>query len=216
MFLILKENAVATASKSKTGLPLGCSKHPTIIFGLKKLPSPPYNSSIVFLSFLFLSNISRSCCVTLVMYQNTTTALAKKGLLLDWEPECAFELVSIVSPIRDYRLCWLLNHQLGYQLKWKEELPLITAKGKQKALFNLYAYHDELNWLQYYFINNKYLGEHLVPELKQVDHFLLIEGNQADQAKAAALHMLRQSPMVQAVFDVDANGLRSKQNLIFE
>ncbi len=135
---------------------------------------------------------------------------------MDWEPECSFELVAIVSSARDYRICWLLNHQLGYQLEWKEEVPLVIAKKRQRALFNLFAYHDELNWQQYYFINNKHLADHLVPELKQVDHFLLIDGSSAEPEKIRVMDVLRQSPLVQAVFDVEVDSLKSKKNLIFE
>ncbi len=142
--------------------------------------------------------------------------MAKKGILLDWEPDCSFELVSIISSVRDYRICWLLNTQLGYQLQWKEEVPLLIAKGKQRALFNRFAYHDELNWLEFHFINNKYLGEHLVPELKEVDYFLLVDGSHAGEEKARAIDVLRASPLIQAVVEVDANDLRSKKNLIFE
>lgn len=144
------------------------------------------------------------------------SGLAKKGIMLDWEPECTFELISIVSHVRDYRICWMLNSQLNLQLEWKEEVPLLSGKGKQKSLFNRFYYNDELNWLHYHFINNKYLGDNLVPELKQVDHFLLVEGNNADQEKARIMATLKQSPMIQAVLDVDPNKLRSKQNLIFE
>jgi hypothetical protein len=149
-------------------------------------------------------------------YTKHIPGLAKKGITLDWEPECSFELISIISSVRDYRICWLLNNQLGYHLEWKEEVPLLIGKGIQKAVFNLFAYHDELNWLQYHFINNKYLGDYLVPELKEVDHFLLIDGMHAPEEKERAIQVLRASPLIQAVVAVDGNSLRSKKNLIFE
>lgn len=135
---------------------------------------------------------------------------------MDWEPACAFELISIVSSIRDYRICWLLNQELGYRLEWKEEVPLTTEKGRQRALFTRFAFEDELNKLKYHFINNKYLGENLVPEQKQVDYFLLIEGSHAQIEQQRALQILRESPLVQTAFTLDANSLRSKKNLIFE
>lgn len=149
-------------------------------------------------------------------YIKSFPALAKKGLSLDWEPECSFELISIVSPVRDYRICWLLNNRLNFQLEWVEEVPLLSGKGIQKSLFNRFYYNDELNWLHYHFVNNKYLGDNLIPELKQVDHFLLVEGNNAHQEKARVITILKQSPIIQAVLDVDPNTLRSKKNLIFE
>ncbi|CAN5139197.1 hypothetical protein BH09BAC1_BH09BAC1_25520 [soil metagenome] len=180
-----------------------------------KLTCLPYTYLLLFLISHFLSPISHLLSVPLV-YTKRIPALAKKGILLDWEPECSFELVSIISSVRDYRICWLLNTQLHYQLEWKEEVPLLVAKGKQRALFNLFAYHDELNWLQFHFINNKYLGEHLVPELREVDHFLLIDGSYSIQEKAKAIDVLKASPLIQAVVEVDADSLRSKKNLIFE
>jgi hypothetical protein len=149
-------------------------------------------------------------------YTKLFEALAKKGLTLEWEPECSFELISIVSPIRDYRICWLLNHHLSYQLEWKEEVPLLGGRGKQKTLFNRYSYNDELNWLQFHFINNKYLGKNLVPELEQVDHLFLVDGTNAAIEKERIITTLKSLPLIQAVFAVNPNELRSKKNLIFE
>lgn len=142
--------------------------------------------------------------------------MAKHTLHLDVAYDFDFELISIVSAERDYRLCWQLNKELGLDFTRQDEIPIHYQKKKKFAYFNLYYYEDELNWLQYYFINNKSQGESLIPELKQVDHLLLIKGSEAELVKDETIKCLKAMSQVQAILDTNPEHLRSKYNLIFE
>ena len=142
--------------------------------------------------------------------------MAKRTLQLDVAYDFDFELISIVSAERDYRLCWLLNRDFKLDFKRQEEIPIHYAKKKKYAYFNLYYFEDELNWLQYYFINNKSQGESLIPELKQVDYLLLIKGGEADSFKDEIMQGLNRMNQVQAILDTNPEHLSSKYNLIFE
>lgn len=142
--------------------------------------------------------------------------MAKRTLYLEPEFDYDFELISIVSPVRDYRLCWHLHQLLSLDFVRQDEIVLHYPKKHKYGYYNLFYYEDELNWLQYYFINNRSLGENLIPELKQVDYFLLIKGGNADVERDTAINALKQLEQVQAVLSTDPEGLKSKQNLIFE
>lgn len=142
--------------------------------------------------------------------------MAKRTLYLKPDYDYDFELISIISPIRDYRLCWHINNKLNLDFARQEEIPLHYPKKHKYAYYNLFYFEDEMNWLQYYFINNRSLGEHLIPELKQVDYFLLIKGGNAATEKDAVVDILRGLEQVQAVLTIDPTTLKSKQNLIFE
>lgn len=143
--------------------------------------------------------------------------MSKKSLYLDLDFDYDFELISIVSSYRDYRICWHLNQQLGLDLAFKEELKLEKAqKRKASAYFNLYAYTDELNKTQYYLVSNKSAGEFLVPELKEVDFFLQFSGGNSPLEKDKIVQTLKGLSVIEAVFATDPASLKSKQNLVFE
>lgn len=146
----------------------------------------------------------------------TPLRLAKHTLHLEPDYDCDFELISIISGIRDYRLCWHLNQHLGFDFARQPEIQLHYPKKQKYGYFNLYEYEDELNWLQYYFIVNKSLGENLIPELKQVDYLLLIKGGSVGMDTESLLHNLKQIKYVEAAFQTDPTTLRSRQNLILE
>ncbi|MDX2003454.1 MAG: IPExxxVDY family protein [Chitinophagales bacterium] len=141
--------------------------------------------------------------------------MSRKNLLLDIGYDYDFELISIISSWRDYRLCWLLNKTCGIELMKLEDLK-IEYPRKQAAFFHLYHYNDELNWTQYYFIANKSGGEALIPELKQVDYFVQIAGGNASNEKDRILGFLKENRAIEAVFETKPMELKSKQNLIIE
>lgn len=142
--------------------------------------------------------------------------MAKHTLHLEPDYDSDFELISIISAIRDYRLCWHLNQELGFDFVRQPEIQLHYAKKQKYGYFNLYRFDDELNWLEYYFIMNKSLGENLIPELKQVDYFLLIKGGSVGMDTENLLRDLKKIKYVEAAFQTDPSTLRSRQNLILE
>ena len=127
-----------------------------------------------------------------------------------------FKLISIVSSLRDYRLCWQINRTLRLDLSKKNDLEVTDVKKRQQAHFSLFSHEDEINFLQYFFIGNKASGAYFIPELKQVDYLLMIRGDAADTEKQDILQQLKNLRGMEAVFETDAETLRSKQNLIFE
>jgi hypothetical protein len=142
--------------------------------------------------------------------------LSRKNLYLDVDYDYDFELISIVSSYRDYRICWHINQELMIDLTRQEDIKIEFRSRKQSAWFNLYSYKDEINWLQYYVIANKSAGEVLVPELKEVDYFLQISGGNAANEKERVLEGLKRIHLIEAVFATDPAELKSKQNLVFE
>ncbi len=135
---------------------------------------------------------------------------------MTFDIELEFDLFCIISSVRDYRLCWMMNRALDIDLRREEELEMHYPKKRKLAYFNTYQHIDELNRAKYDLIANKETGEYLIPELKQVDHLFLIEDFSSGIEKKEMLSILRNIPAVEAVFQTDPNELRSKHNLILE
>ena len=127
-----------------------------------------------------------------------------------------FELVSIVSSVRDYRLCHQINRELHFDLIRKNDLEITNDKKRSQSKFSLFIYEDEINFLQYFFINNKCSGSNLIPEMRQVDYFLMIRGDAAGLVKYDIMQQLKGLDSIQALFEIDPKSLKSKKYLIFE
>ena len=144
--------------------------------------------------------------------------MSKKNLHLDFEYDYDFELIAIVSSYRDYRVCWHINKALGTGLAQVREDVKLERPGKlQSAIFfNLFSYEDEINRTKYYLVSNKSSGDYLVPEMKEVDFFLQIAGDNSLMGNTQMIDTLKGIDIIEAVFATDPMTLRSKQNLVFE
>lgn len=145
-------------------------------------------------------------------------ASALKKTLLDFEPDFGFTLFAIVSPARAFKLCWHLDEKLNLCLHRQEDLQLTSKRAKQSLYFPLFEHvpadPEEESYLDYQFIGNKTSNGYLIPEQKVVDYYFRIEGELLEKEIESVEDTLSSLPGVQHVFKVDANTLKSKQNLI--
>lgn len=137
-------------------------------------------------------------------------------LVLDTEFEYDFDLIALVSPVKDYRLCWLINKHLNIDLCRNEDLEINLTREKKLAYFSLYSYYDNLDKLSVFLLNNKFNNDYLLPELKQADFLLMIKGGLADIEKDRYVSAIKAIPVVQTLFEINPYSLKSKQNLIFD
>ena len=149
-------------------------------------------------------------------------------LTLDLEDD--YLLIGIHSTEEDYRLAYLLNKHLKTKLvRYKHHLDFKNSTAE----FPLFEYKDECNFINYYLINNKYstlvnntnntgLFEgsystilNLIPEKKNVDFFLKIEGCNQQDLTVSLVNKLNKINQVITSYAIDTNTLKSKNNLIF-
>jgi hypothetical protein len=83
-------------------------------------------------------------------------------------------MIGITTTLKDYKLCWLLNNYLGLQFarSLREDFKLVK-KGRT-YFFSLFEYKNEYTHTEHYLYCNKYDGESLLPELKQMDFLWLL------------------------------------------
>lgn len=157
-------------------------------------------------------------------------------MLLDEVEEDHFQLVAIYCSIEEYKMAYLLNKHL--KLKLQRERQDVDYKHKDiQALYALYTFKDPTNYRTYNLVTNRFKGEakkvlssgslfleeevrpqevQLIPEHKKVDYFLKIEEEIPIIQLNRLVHIISQIPQVQAAYKIDADQLKSKQNLIFE
>lgn len=149
--------------------------------------------------------------------------------LLTLELEDDYLLVGIHSTEEDYRLAYLLNKHLKTKLiRFKYHLDFKDSNAE----FPLFEYKDENNFMNYYLINNKYSqlvnnqqeglfeGDYsaityLIPEKKNVDFFLKIEGCNQQNLVNSVVDKLNNIQQIITSYSIEPNTLKSKDHLIF-
>jgi hypothetical protein len=131
---------------------------------------------------------------------------------LEIEEDYSFELIGISSHVHDYRLAWALNKHMEWQLTRQNDVEIKTSK--QLSYHSLYEFDHECEMIFIALMRNKSQDGYLLPELQQFDYVLKIENMQYDLTDDF-VKQLRKTPYIQTVMTVDAERIKSRQNLIY-
>lgn len=140
--------------------------------------------------------------------------MRKSKLLVDYEID--FTLWALLSPMREYKLAWYMNQLLHIRLVKDKDIEFAFTNQPDLCISN-YIFATEHNVLR--LLRNRSVSEldqaFLIPELKQFDYLLVLqgEGTMFDQTDLVAV--LHKIPTVEFVKPIDVESLKSKDNLIF-
>lgn len=139
-----------------------------------------------------------------------------KKVKLTIEHTYDFDLLGIVSPVKDYKMAWLINRQLHLDLIRIEDLEIeflsdLNLKISQYFLSLPYGF---IQLLKNKAINSSLQVSYLIPELKTVDYFLLVQDQTFQVNTKGFVSELSQNPFVQNVINLDIQKLKSKDNLL--
>jgi hypothetical protein len=125
-------------------------------------------------------------------------------------------LLGIVAPVKDYQLCWQLNHILRFDFRLNNDLEIQLTKRQRKYYFAIYEYPEPLTSLTHYLYNNQFDGEYLLPEFRHLDFLWLMKGDTVGDEDMQHLAVtLRSISGVQLVSELPAAQVKNKQHLIF-
>jgi hypothetical protein len=139
-----------------------------------------------------------------------------KKAKLQIEPAFDFELLGIVSPIREYRMAWLVNQELELNLVKADDLELefLNAERLEIAQYLLSLPHGFIQLLKNKAINSTQQAAYLIPELKNLDYFLLVQDETEELDLINFVKKLSRNPLVQSIVRIDITKLKSKENLL--
>lgn len=113
-----------------------------------------------------------------------------------------------------YRLCWAINNKLGLQLEKLDQDVCILSKDIE-SYHQYFLYESVEDNVIFSLVKNRgELGGLLMPNFPKMDYFLKIENY--SQEEDMFLDQVRKLPWVNAVFNIQVNELKYKENLIFE
>lgn len=133
-------------------------------------------------------------------------------LNLDVEIEYDFQLIAISSVHKPHTLSWAINRDLESTLALE---PNYVIKTKSQ-LKEFKRYRSNIDGFCFVLLCNKNNNLRLVKELPTVDYFIKFYADELAFSEEELVSRLRKLKMVQAVFMIDVNSLKSKQVFIFD
>lgn len=140
-----------------------------------------------------------------------------KRVLLDIHTEPAwYTLVGISCHLRDYRLSYLVNENLGFRLVRLNDMPYLPQGAKERLLFSLYSWKDDDRYNTYYLLTNRSEESLLIPQMRQADFLLLIEGPFKKKQQDDLLSRLRAVPNVLTAFGIPFSSVKNYENILMD
>ena len=146
---------------------------------------------------------------------------------LKFDIEYDFKIIGIASNTEDYRLCWLLNNHLKWNLKRVANLPAIEIK-KVVSLFGdlnesedekghtMFSYVDEDLFIDNHLIGNISSEGYLIPEFKQCNFFIFLRGDAVtNDTLMNVIEKLQYLDAINSSFYIQHSQLKDLDNLLF-
>ena len=134
---------------------------------------------------------------------------------LGYTEEFDFLLLGLVSAENDYRLIWKFNQTFNFGFERAENHKVISKNGEAEIGFSHYTYEDENTCLLYRFLSNKTDGGILMEELKNIDYFVIVQGDFSETYITSLVTNLKSVEHIQAVFQISPASLKSRERLLF-
>lgn len=159
--------------------------------------------------------------------------MALHKLLVDDFYDTSFALLAIHCRLEDYRLAYLLNKQLGLNLKRK---PQDLDYKYFAASYSIYEWDDINLDTTWHLVSNICKKEedslqssgslfdnqqiimktyHLLPEFKNVDYLIKVTNENLNFNEKIILNKIQSIPQIITSYQIDIDQIKSKDHLIF-
>ncbi len=125
-----------------------------------------------------------------------------------------FVLIAITASLKDYMLCHKINTQLAFDFVRIEDHEVFFLVDEEPLAFSRYHFFIEEGEVDFYLVNNRHSEGFLVPEMKKVDFFMIIQQYIDKDELAEILNKLNKLVDIQVAAQIDPAKLKSKENLV--
>jgi hypothetical protein len=132
------------------------------------------------------------------------------------EPIFDFELLGLVSPVKDYKMAWLINRELDLNLVKSDDIQIefLSAPQLEISQYLLSLPHGFIQLLKNKALNTSQQLAYLIPELRNLDYFLLVQDQTQQTSISTFMDHLAKNPYIQSVVRLDISKIKSKENLL--
>jgi hypothetical protein len=133
--------------------------------------------------------------------------MATKFRLSD-ESEADSLLLGIAGAIKDYQLVYHLNKSLLLHLAKMEDFRAEVRKNEPQVPFSFFLYEDSHRFLDFFLISNKSTEGVLLPDFRQADYLLLIQGPVSKEYLTEILKTIRAVPSILTAFKINTEKIK--------
>ncbi|MFN3998376.1 IPExxxVDY family protein [Algoriphagus sp.] len=132
------------------------------------------------------------------------------------EPIFDFELLGLVSPVKDYKMAWLINRELNLDLVKSEDIQIefLSSPRLEISQYLLSLPHGFIQLLKNKALNTSQQLAYLIPELRNLDYFLLVQDQTQQTSITTFVEHLAKNAYIQSVVRLDISKIKSKENLL--
>ena len=125
-------------------------------------------------------------------------------------------LLGIMSQLKNYRFCWLVNAYLNYDFRLNTDVEIQLRKKGRNYFFEVYQFCETDCETEHYIYHNQFEGEYLLPEFKHFDFLWLLKATIINEEDFLILQQnLKKINGVQLVTELTREKIKHKTNLIF-
>ncbi len=125
-----------------------------------------------------------------------------------------FGLIGIASPEYDYRLSWIINNALEFNLAREDELEIWHKLLDDPQTFQQFRYYDEDSLLSYRLISNKCENGYLLEEMTNIDFLIQVSGDMDQHFMNKLVKKLNALEGITLAFPLDPSDLKSRKKLL--
>ncbi len=126
-------------------------------------------------------------------------------------------MFGVVSNSKNYKFIWEVNNALGLDFRCNPDNEITLQKKNRQCFFPVYQHSVKNSTIVYYCYHNYFDGEALLPELKNIDFIMLIQGahSMSEEEWKHFLANIKSVNCVQMVSEIQLTQVKNKENLIF-
>ncbi|SDD10823.1 hypothetical protein SAMN04488104_101518 [Algoriphagus faecimaris] len=139
-----------------------------------------------------------------------------KKVKLQFDHIYDFEILGLMSPVKEYKMAWLINRELELDLIKTEDLEIEFVSGPMLKIsqYFLSLPHGYVQLLKNKAVNSTHQVAYLIPELKYMDYFLLVQDHTFLIDINTFANKLARVSFIQNVMKLDITKIKSKENLL--
>ena len=137
--------------------------------------------------------------------------MSRKVTRLELNPELDFSLIALVCSLRDYKMCFELNHSMGLELKREKNME-ISDKDRNRSYHVNYLYCNG-DGQEFRVISNNGTKGYFVPEKKNIHYFLMIR-NANTSFLQSFFTRLRAMSWLEGAYELNPEKLRSAEHFL--
>jgi len=134
---------------------------------------------------------------------------------LKYIPDYDFELLGLLTSENDYKLSWSISKVLNIEFRKCNDLEISDRKTGDKQVFSIFENCDKIEKWKLKLVSNKGNIGYLIPELKNIDYFLIIRYENEYIPQDDLISKLKNTNGISGVFKIESQNLKSKERLFF-